>query len=117
MNIYGAIEAGGTKIICASATIDGKILNRIQIPTKTPEVTIPKIIEFFQKESINNNLKAIGIGTFGPADVDPSLKTFGMIRSTPKQGLKDFDFISSKGSLFFKCEPLIRDSSGNISSE
>ncbi|OGN61801.1 MAG: fructokinase [Chlamydiae bacterium RIFCSPHIGHO2_12_FULL_27_8] len=75
--------------------MDGKILNRIQIPTKTPEVTIPKIIEFFQKESINNNLKAIGIGTFGPADVDPSLKTFGMIRSTPKQGWKDFDFISS----------------------
>ncbi len=41
----GALEAGGTKMVCAVAEVDGKesweILDRISLPTETPEKTVP----------------------------------------------------------------------------
>ncbi len=100
MEIFGAIEAGGTKFVCAIGNNDGKILNQTTIPTKTPDITIPQVIEFFKKENEKQKLAAIGIGTFGPVDVDPKLKTYGMIRSTPKLAWKDFAFLKAIKSHF-----------------
>ena len=37
MAIIAAVEAGGTKFICGLGTEDGKIIDRINIPTTTPE--------------------------------------------------------------------------------
>ena len=45
--IIGALEAGGTKMVCALGKEDGSIIDQISIPTTTPEETIPKIIECF----------------------------------------------------------------------
>ena len=64
--MLGAIEAGGTKFVCAVGDETGKIIERIQIPTTVPEETMPKVIEFFK----NYELKAIGVGSFGPIDVN-----------------------------------------------
>ena len=37
----GALEAGGTKMVCAVGDETGKIFEQISIPTQTPEVTVP----------------------------------------------------------------------------
>ena len=46
----GALEAGGTKMVCAVGREDGTILEQMSIPTTTPEETIPKIISYLKKK-------------------------------------------------------------------
>ena len=78
--IFGALEAGGTKMVCAIGDETGKLLDRISFPTETPETTTPQMISYFQKFHI----EALGIGTFGPADLNPCSETYGCITTTPK---------------------------------
>lgn len=89
--MLGAIEAGGTKFVCAVGNEMGRIIERIQIPTTVPEETIPKVIGFFKQYPI----KAIGIGSFGPIDVNKESPTWGYITSTPKTSWKDYPFVQS----------------------
>ncbi len=96
--MLGAIEAGGTKIVCAVAPKEAltQIAERISIPTGTPQETMPKIIAFFK----NYQIEAIGIGSFGPIDVDPSSPTYGFITNTPKLAWKHFDFLGTMKKAF-----------------
>jgi len=87
----GAIEAGGTKFVCAVSDEHLQVVERISLPTGTPEETLAKVFEFFDRFT----LKAIGIGSFGPIDVNPESKTYGYITSTPKPGWKNFDFLGA----------------------
>ncbi|WP_462410465.1 ROK family protein [Neobacillus sp. Marseille-QA0830] len=89
--MLAAIEAGGTKFVCAVGDETGKIMDRIQIPTTVPEETISKVIAFFKKYPA----KAIGIGSFGPIDVNPESATYGNITSTPKLAWRDYPFVKT----------------------
>ncbi len=88
---YGALEAGGTKMVCAIGNAEGEILNRISIPTKTPEETMPEIIAYFAKQEI----AALGIACFGPVDPDPTSPTYGKILATPKLAWRDYDILGT----------------------
>lgn len=94
--MLGAIEAGGTKFVCAVGTEDGKLIERIQIDTVTPEETIPKVIAFFKQQPI----KALGIGSFGPIDIDKMSDTYGYITSTPKLGWGNYPFVRTMKEAF-----------------
>lgn len=76
----GALEAGGTKMVCAIGNEHGEIFERISIPTETPEITIPSLTAFFADKQI----EALGIGCFGPIDLNRSSETYGYITTTPK---------------------------------
>lgn len=89
MPCFGALEAGGTKMVCAVGSEDGKILERISLPTRTPENTMPEMLAFFQ----GKNLAAIGIGCFGPVDLDRGSPTYGSILSTPKLSWRNFPIV------------------------
>ncbi|MGN1399896.1 MAG: ROK family protein [Bacillus sp. (in: firmicutes)] len=78
--VYGAIEAGGTKFVCAVGEENGKILQKTIIPTADPKKTLGQVKEFF----LEYEPDAIGIGTFGPANVDPESDDYGTIATTPK---------------------------------
>jgi len=82
--MYGAIEAGGTKFVCAIGTGPEKIVDEIRFPTTHPEETINQAINFFKKNSQQGKLQAIGIGSFGPIDLDIRSPKYGYILSTPK---------------------------------
>ena len=41
----GALEAGGTKMVCAVGNEEGEILKKITIPTETPRETMPKMLD------------------------------------------------------------------------
>lgn len=84
---FGGLEAGGTKMVCAIGNENGKILDQISIPTETPEITMPKLLEYFQDKEI----EALGIGCFGPIDLDRSSKTYGYITTTPKLAWKNYN--------------------------
>ena len=94
-NTYlGAIEAGGTKIICAIATPQGEILTQTRFPTCDPESTLQEAVHFFQKNlPLDSSLTSLGIGTFGPAGVNPALPNYGEILATPKQGWQGANLI------------------------
>ncbi len=83
----GALEAGGTKMVCAVGDETGKILEQISIPTETPEITVPKMIAYFRKAGI----EGLGIGCFGPIDPDPASETYGYITSTPKLAWQNYN--------------------------
>ena len=90
--LYGGIEAGGSKFICAVATSRGNLQAETQFPTTTPAETISRAIAFFQKQQEQEPLAAIGIASFGPVDLNPDSPTFGHITATPKPGWANTDF-------------------------
>ena len=89
MRKIGALEAGGTKMVLAIYQEDGTELERITLPTETPEVTMPKMIAFFRE----HNIDALGVGTFGPVDLNPESPTYGYITSTPKLAWKNYPLL------------------------
>ena len=89
MKYYGSLEAGGTKMVCAIGDEQGNILERISIPTLEPENTMPAIIDFFK----NKNISALGIGCFGPVDLDKKSETYGYITTTPKLAWRNYDIV------------------------
>ena len=86
--MFGAIEAGGTKMIVAVGDGDGNILKTKEIKTSTPDETMPLILDFFKEDKID----AIGIGAFGPVCVDKASADYGKIGKTPKLSWVDFSW-------------------------
>lgn len=84
MQFYGGIEAGGTKFVCMVASDPENILAEIKFPTTTPEETIKRTNDFFRPFIQRGELAAIGLGSFGPVDLDPKSPTYGFITGTPK---------------------------------
>lgn len=76
----GALEAGGTKMVCAVVSGDGEVLDRMETPTLAPAETVPQMIEWFAARDVD----ALGIGAFGPTCVDPADERYGSILQTPK---------------------------------
>jgi fructokinase len=89
--LYGGIEAGGTKFVCILASGPDQIVEQARIPTTTPAETLGKTIEFFQPFVTSGQVDALGIGCFGPLDLDPASPTYGFITATPKAGWSHTD--------------------------
>ena len=88
--LYGAIEAGGTKMNCAVAD-EETIIDECSLPTTTPEETLAAIFAFFDQYT----LASLGVGSFGPIGIDPQQETYGKILATPKKGWQQFDFLGT----------------------
>jgi len=87
----GALEAGGTKMVCAVGDESGSFTDRISIPTETPEVTVPKLIGYFKER----NIEALGIGSFGPVDLNKKSPTYGYILNSSKLKWVNYDFLGA----------------------
>lgn len=92
--LVGGIEAGGTKFNCVVAYSPSEILARRTIPTTSPEETLSKSVEFFKSAAQEYGaVEALGIGSFGPVDLDPSSAKYGHITGTPKPGWQNTDIV------------------------
>lgn len=78
-------------MVCGIGNENGELLDRISIPTTDPDTTLTKIIEYFKDKDI----KALGIGSFGPVDLNPKSETYGYITSTPKPGWKNTNIVGT----------------------
>lgn len=85
----GALEAGGTKMVCAVGDADGSIYDQIVIPTEKPEVTIPRIVQYFK----DHKVESLGVGCFGPIDLNKNSLTYGYITNTPKLEWRNYNII------------------------
>ena len=85
--LIAAIEAGGTKFVVAvgSGPEDIKAITRIE--TADPGHTMRETIQFIASACRKYGpIQGIGVGSFGPVDLDPTSATYGFITTTPKPG-------------------------------
>ena len=80
--LLGALEAGGTKMVCALGNEKGEVFERESFPTREPEPTISDIISYFTGRGI----EALGVSSFVPLDLNEDSSTYGSITTTPKPG-------------------------------
>src|SRR5581483_4459437 len=80
---YGGVETGGTWCVCALGSGPDQIDAEERFRTTEPEPTLARIIEFFRGHP---GARAIGVGSFGPVDLDPDSPTWGHVTNTPKPG-------------------------------
>lgn len=95
MSLLGGIEAGGTKFVCVVGTGPDDIRARTRFATTTPAETLEQTITFFKQQP--EPVTAIGIGSFGPVDLNPASPTYGWITSTPKPGWRHTDILGAIG--------------------
>lgn len=87
--LIGAIEAGGTKFVCGIGNEHGEVLERTSFPTEQPEKTIGQAIDYFRDKQV----EAIGIGSFGPINIDKASPKYGYVTTTPKPGWGNYPFL------------------------
>ena len=93
MTLWGGIEAGGTKFVCAVGSGPHDLHAETSFATTSPGETIERAVGFFAgQRSRLGQLDAIGIASFGPVDLDPHSATYGYITTTPKTGWTQTDF-------------------------
>jgi fructokinase len=90
--LYGAIEAGGTKFVCALGHADGTLVAESRLPTTDPSATLGAMVEFLRHGSAQHGaLQGIGIASFGPVVLDRRSPHYGFIGKTPKRGWSHTD--------------------------
>ena len=98
MSIFGGIEAGGTKFVCAVGTGPEDLRDEVRFPTASPDECITRSIDFFRAmQAKHGPLAGAGIASFGPLDPNPASPAFGYITTTPKQGWAHTDLAGPIG--------------------
>jgi fructokinase len=85
----GAIEAGGTKFVLAVGNDQGEVFHKTVIPTTTPEETMKQVVAWFETHPVDR----LGIGSFGPIDLNPTSPTYGSILASPKLAWQGFNYL------------------------
>ena len=94
MAYLGALEAGGTKMVCAVGREDGSIVEQVSIPTTEPSRCMPQILEYFRGKDID----ALGVGCFGLLDLDRDSQSYGSITTTPKLRWRNYPIMRVLGT-------------------
>ncbi len=90
--LVGAVEIGGTKIICLVGSGPHDIRAEVRLPTRGPAESIADILAFFRdRTAALGPLARLGVASFGPVDLDPDSPRWGHITATPKAGWSDTD--------------------------
>jgi fructokinase len=89
---YGLVEAGGTKFVCAVASSPQDLCEELRFPTTTPAETLARVVVYFQEvQKKYGHLAGLGVGCFGPVDLDTNSPTWGFVTATPKPDWADTD--------------------------
>jgi fructokinase len=77
MAVFGGIEAGGTKFNLLIASGPDDIRAELRVATTTPLETLSATVAFFNEyqQKYGEKLAGLGIGSFGPLDLNPKSST------------------------------------------
>lgn len=92
-DIFAGVELGGTKCVAILARGPNEVVARETFPTTTPEETLGAIERTLVGWRAETGFRALGIGSFGPVELDPRAARYGRIASTPKPGWSDVDVL------------------------
>lgn len=89
------MEAGGTKMVCGVGTGPDDLHDEVRFPTASPEQCLPQVVDYFRTWQADHDqeIAAIGYGTFGPCDPNRFSPTYGWVTKTPKPGWSDTDVV------------------------
>jgi fructokinase len=94
--IFGAIEAGGTKFICAVGRGVHELLEERRIATRQPAETLAAVRQFFHEMQLEyGRMGGLGIASFGPIRLDRRAHDCGRMLATPKPGWADANLITA----------------------
>jgi len=93
MALYGGLEAGGTKFVCAVGSGPEDLSEVARFSTTTPAETMGAVVEWFRQQHARTPLAAIGVSSFGPLEPNPGAPLFGHITTTPKPGWHNADIV------------------------
>jgi fructokinase len=92
--LYGAVEAGGTKFVCAVAEATGRIHAEERFATTDPTATLTAMREFLlARTRESGKLAGIGVGSFGPVELNRLSAQYGFIGRTPKPQWSHTDIV------------------------
>jgi fructokinase len=99
--LIGAVEAGGTKFVCAIGDETGRLLSEERFPTTDPQATFAAMLASLRRQSAaRGTFEAIGVGSFGPVELNRSSAQYGYILRTPKPGWSMVDLMGTLGREF-----------------
>ncbi len=85
--LYGAVEGGGTRFVCAVGSSPTDILDSTCVPTRDPATTMTGCLDFFRRaQQSHGPLTALGVACFGPIGLRPGAPDYGRVLDTPKPG-------------------------------
>lgn len=88
---FGALEAGGTKMVMGLLDENLNILRTASCKTTSPDETLPEILNFFRGSAIS----AMGIASFGPIGLKKDASDYGFILNTPKTAWQNYDLLGA----------------------
>jgi fructokinase len=99
--LYGGIEGGGTKFICAVGRSPLQIVDSVSVPTTDAVTTLAECVRFFAaSQERQGPIAAIGFGCFGPVELRKGSRDFGRLLPTPKAGWSGVDVLEPLRSAF-----------------
>lgn len=95
-SMLAGVELGGTKCVCVLATGSGEIVAQERVDTEAPDTTLPRIRSVLHEWfGAGHAIKALGLASFGPIDVDRASPGWGRIGQTPKPGWTGANIVSA----------------------
>jgi fructokinase len=84
--LCAGVELGGTKCICVLGTGPDDVRAEVRLDTRQPAETLAAIGRTVSQWCSAHPVRALGIASFGPAELDPQSTHFGSLLGTPKPG-------------------------------
>ena len=84
--LCAGVELGGTKCVCVLASGPADIRAEVRLETRAPTETLREIRQVLARWRSEHEFRALGIASFGPADLDARSATYGSLTGTPKPG-------------------------------
>jgi len=99
--LYGGIEGGGSKFVCAVGRSALEVLESVTIRTTDARTTLAECVGFFTAaQNRHGPLGAFGVGCFGPIELRPDSDNFGRLLPTPKPGWSGVDVLEPLRRVF-----------------
>lgn len=103
--LFAAIEAGGTKFVCALARGAHEVVAEATIPTAQPQETMAQVRELIRTWSARHGtLSGLGIAAFGPLELRRQSPDYGRLLETPKPGWSRASLLEPLRELRLGCE-------------
>lgn len=97
--LIAGVELGGTKTICILASGPDDVRDEVRVATTAPGETLSAVRAVLERWVAEHGFAALGIGSFGPLELDPARPDHGRIVSTPKPGWSGADVLGLAAGL------------------
>jgi fructokinase len=99
--LYGGIEGGGTKFVCAVGRSPVHIVDSVSIATTDADSTLAECVRFFGEAAKRHGaIATLGFGCCGPIELRQSSPDFARMLPTPKPGWSGVDVLAPFRSSF-----------------